>query len=185
MCKSGAPDLHLLLVCRYNKNVDILDIVLRLFVALVLGGLLGAERVFAHKTAGLRTYALVSMGAALFIVISETVGREYLSLGLTNFDLMRVAAQIVVGIGFLGAGLIIFREKKSELVGITTAAGIWVSAGIGMAAGFGLYALAIVATLFALFVFVVLWYLEEKLRKKEPYDSKECPECGRQKDNEE
>ena len=54
MCKSGAPDLHLLLVCRYNKNVDILDIVLRLFVALVLGGLLGAERVFAHKTAGLR-----------------------------------------------------------------------------------------------------------------------------------
>src|SRR3989344_8837875 len=106
---------------------------IRLLLAAFLGALLGMERVFAHKTAGLRTYALVSMGSALFVVVSVIIVDQF--SGITNFDPLRVAAQIITGIGFLGAGVIIFRESRVE--GITTAAGLWVAAGIGMASGFG------------------------------------------------
>lgn len=137
-----------------------LNIFLRLLTAMILGSFLGMERrIYAGKIAGMRTYALVSMGAALFVAVSEAVTGRY--AGLTMFDPLRVASQVVVGIGFLGAGLIIFHE--SRLTGLTTAAGLWVAAGIGIAAGFGLYAVAAFATLLTLFVFVVLWHIERKL----------------------
>src|SRR3972149_1900574 len=119
------------------------NIFLQLFIAAVLGGLLGLERALAGKTAGMRTFALVSMGSALFIIISEIIGSKY--LGISAFDPIRVASQIIVGIGFLGAGLIIFKESK--ISGLTTAAGLWVSAGIGIAVGFNLYVIAIFAAL--------------------------------------
>ena len=144
-----------------------LDIICRLGVALLLGMCLGVERVWAHKTAGIRTYALVSMGAALFVSISEVIAKMY-SLD-AGFDPSRIASQIVVGVGFIGAGLIF--TKDSKLVGITTATGLWVSAGIGMAAGFGLYNIAIIATILTLFVFVVLWFLEERLKKSRLYQN--------------
>ena len=165
--------------------METLDILLKLFLAMLFGGLVGAERVFAHKTAGIRTYALVSMGAALFIVISQVVSNLYLSQGLTNFDMLRVAAQIVVGIGFLGAGLIILRG--SRITGLTTASGLWVSAGIGMAVGFGLYGIALIATVLTLFIFVILWFVENKLKKVKPYEKTdlECPECGYKEEGEE
>ncbi len=142
-----------------------LEIVCRLAVALLLGMLIGIERVWAHKTAGIRTYALVSMGSALFVIISEMMAQAY-SLG-SGFDPSRIASQVVVGVGFIGAGLIF--TKDSKLVGITTATGLWVSAGIGMASGFGLYNIAIIATILTLFVFVVLWFLEARLKKTELY----------------
>jgi putative Mg2+ transporter-C (MgtC) family protein len=148
------------------------DFILRLVVATVLGVLLGTERIIAHKTAGMRTYALVAMGSALFVAISESVSNLYThSAGLSPTF---IAGQIVSGIGFLGAGLIIFKDSK--LTGLTTATGIWVSAGIGMAAGFGLFSLAITATLLTLFIFVVLWYVEQriiKMSEKSPNDKKE------------
>jgi putative Mg2+ transporter-C (MgtC) family protein len=144
-----------------------LDIICRLGVALLLGMCLGVERVWAHKTAGIRTYALVSMGAALFVSISEVIAKMY-SLD-AGFDPSRIASQVVVGVGFIGAGLIF--TKESKLVGITTATGLWVSAGIGMAAGFGLYNIAIIATILTLFVFVVLWFLEERLKKSRLYQN--------------
>jgi putative Mg2+ transporter-C (MgtC) family protein len=130
---------------------------LDLFVALILGGVIGIERTRWHKTAGVRTYALVSLGSALFVVVSRIIDIQYLSL--TNFDPLRVASQIVVGVGFLGAGLIILQDNK--LKGLTTAAGLWVAAGIGMAAGFGLYAVALFATILTLCVFTLFWYLEK------------------------
>lgn len=134
---------------------------IRLGVAMILGVLLGVERVVAHKTAGMRTYALVAMGSALFVIIGEVLFANHGST--TGFDPTRLAAQVVSGIGFLGAGLIIFKDSK--LSGLTTATGIWVSAGIGMSAGFGFFSLALFATILTLFVFIVLWYVEQGIKK--------------------
>ena len=128
---------------------------------MLLGMILGTERVFAHKVAGMRTYAFVSLGAALFVVVSWVMTEQY--VGLTNFDPLRMASQVVVGIGFLGAGMIIFRDARLE--GLTTAASLWVAAGIGVAAGFGLFTLAAVATIFMLFVFIGMWAIEKKIKQ--------------------
>jgi len=133
----------------------------KLALAMVLGMIIGLERIVAHKTAGMRTYALVSMGSALFVIISQLALIAY--KGESGLNPLQMAAQIISGIGFLGAGMIIFKDQK--LMGLTTATGIWVSAGIGMAAGFGLYNLAIIATALTLFIFVVLWFVEEKIRE--------------------
>lgn len=136
------------------------DILIRLSIAMILGMLIGLERVVAGKTAGMRTYAMVSMGAALFIIISLIASGGSFD---TSFVDMRVAANIVVGVGFLGAGLILFRDSK--LVGLTSATALWVAAGIGMAAGFGLFAMAIIATILTLFIFTILWFVENFIRK--------------------
>ena len=136
-------------------------IILKLFVALSLGMIIGTERVWAHKTAGMRTYALVSMGSALFVVISNEMIKFY--SGFSGMNPLMIVSQIVVGIGFLGAGIIF--NKDSKLVGLTTATGLWVSAGIGMACGVGLYSIAVVATTLTLFIFIVLWFIEERLKK--------------------
>jgi len=139
------------------------EMFIRLSVAMLLGVLLGAERITAGKTAGMRTHALVSMGSALFVIVSVLVSAEFIEKGAVNFDPLRVAAQIVTGIGFLGAGLIIFTGSK--LRGLTTAAGLWVAAGIGMAAGFGYYVIAIFVTAITLLVFTLLWYVERSIKK--------------------
>lgn len=136
------------------------DIVLRLLLAVILGIIIGLERLFAHKEAGMKTHALVSMGAALFVIISETLAIKYGTSG--SFDASRMASQIIVGIGFLGAGSIIL--EGSRLKGLTTASGFWVTAGIGMAAGFGLFDLAIIATVFVLLIFIALYILERPIR---------------------
>lgn len=140
------------------------DFFLRLITAVGLGALLGVERAFARKTAGTRTYALVSLGSALFVLVGQIIAASYAAAGLTTVDPSRIASQIVVGIGFLGTGLIIFRRTK--LQGLTTAAGLWVAAAIGMAVGFGLYKIAVFATLLTLFVFTVLWFVEDYLRNQ-------------------
>jgi putative Mg2+ transporter-C (MgtC) family protein len=126
-------------------------------MAVILGAILGIERNLAGKMAGMRTYALVSLGSALFVTISQMViaiSGEYAA----GLDPLRMASQIIVGIGFIGAGLVVLRG--SQLTGITTAAGVWVSAGVGMACGFGLYPIALFATGLTLFVFTVLWIIE-------------------------
>ena len=138
-----------------------LDIILKLFVALLLGMIIGTERVWAHKTAGMRTYALVAMGSALFVIISSEMVEAYTSF--VGLNPLMIVAQIIVGVGFIGTGLIF--SKDSKLMGLTTATGLWVSAGIGMAAGFGLFKIAIISTFFTLFIFMVLFYIEAKLKK--------------------
>lgn len=137
-----------------------IEIFVRLAVAMVLGVILGLERTYAHKTAGMRTYGLVALAAALFVILGQEAIRYY---DAYNFDPMRIASQVVVGVGFLGGGMIILRENT--VANITTAAGIWVSAGIGMSVGFGMYSLAIFATLLTLFVLEVLALLEKRVKK--------------------
>lgn len=139
-----------------------------LVISLVLGAMLGLERSLAGKTAGLRTFGLVSMGSCMFILISRYV---IPASGAYNFDPMRIAAGIVMGVGFLCGGVIIF--KNSHISGLTTAAGLWVAAGIGMAVGYGLLSLAIYGTVATLVVFTLFWFLEHKLVKNPAYDGRE------------
>lgn len=151
-----------------------IDIFLKLSMALVLGAVLGLERIFAHRTAGPRTYALVAMGSALFIIVSEVIARNYYVSTGVFADPLRVASNIIMGIGFLGTGIIVF--KDSTPIGITTAAGLWLAAGIGMSIGFGLFIPAIIATILTLFVFTVLFHIEDALLKmhdgKPPHPSR-------------
>ena len=108
---------------------DTLGYILPLFIALFLGMIMGMERVWAHKTAGMRTYALVSMGSALFVLVSVEMVKAY--TGFDGMNPLHIVAQIIVGVGFIGTGLIFTKDNK--LMGLTTATGLWVSAGIGMA----------------------------------------------------
>lgn len=147
-----------------------LDILIRLAIALVLGGMLGIERTLAGKTAGMRTYALVSMGSSLFVLISILVSSQFINL--TNFDPLRMASQVLVGIGFIGAGLVFHNNREMKTSGLTSAAGLWVAAGVGMASGFGLYTLALIASLLTLLIFTILWYVEKAFKKISYSDEK-------------
>lgn len=129
----------------------------QLLLAVALGAVIGIEREVAHKSAGLRTHAVVSLGSALFTIVSHSV----IAPGV---DPTRIAAQIVTGIGFLGAGLIVF--DKSKVKGLTTAAGVWTASAIGMAVGFNLDAIAIFAAVLTVLVFVILWPIENRFVKK-------------------
>ena len=137
------------------------EMILRLGLALLFGALIGVERVRAGKKAGIRTLALVSMGSALFVVISELVVAQY---GHYDLDPLRVTAQIVTGIGFLGAGMIIF--KGDHVSNLTTAAGVWVAAAIGVATGFGMYSIAVAVTVLVIVTFTVMWDVEVYLKKR-------------------
>ena len=142
-------------------QIDSVEMILKLGTALLLGMSLGIERAIAGKTAGMRTYGLVTMGSALFVIISIFAAGG-LSSQESIRESLRFSSQILPGIGFIGAGLIIFRGSK--ISGITTAAGIWVSAGIGASVGYGLYFLAVAATVLALIIFTSFWYIENKVK---------------------
>lgn len=122
---------------------SLLTVVGHLAVALGLASLIGLEREYRQKSAGLRTNALVGLGAALFMVISKYGFFDVLEQGI-RFDPSRIAAQVVTGIGFIGGGIIFVR--RSDVRGLTTAAGVWLTAAVGMAAGAGLLAVAAIAT---------------------------------------
>ena len=126
--------------------------ILRLALAMILGALVGLEREITHKPAGLRTHMLVSLGSCLFTLVS-----------ILDFsiDPARIAAGIVTGIGFIGAGTIIAEQDK--IVGITTAASLWMTAAIGLAAGVGDIILSIVATLFV-FIILSLKHIQKRLK---------------------
>ena len=132
-----------------------IDFIIRLSVAGMLGGIIGVERELRAKEAGIRTHFLVALGSALMMIVSQHGFRDWFPVaGQGDFDPGRVAAQIVSGIGFLGAGIIIFRKEAVQ--GLTTAAGLWVSAGIGMAVGGGMYILGVASTVLTLICFEVL-----------------------------
>jgi putative Mg2+ transporter-C (MgtC) family protein len=133
-----------------------LEMSLRLFVAAALSAVVGINRERYDHPAGLRTHMLVGIGAALFTIMSMTV--------FPNGDSSRIASQIVVGIGFLGAGSII-QSNRRGVRGITTAAGIWATAAIGMACGSGVYLLAAIAALLIWFVLSVVGRLEKRLAR--------------------
>ena len=126
-----------------------LHAIVQLLIATALGASIGIERSIAGKRAGMRTYALVALGSCLLTVVSLIVSNSY--IGLTSFDPLRVAAAIVMGIGFIGTGVVVF--KGDNLIGLTTAAGLWVAAGLGIAVGFRLYGIALAAAVFAIIIF--------------------------------
>lgn len=133
----------------------ILDDLIKLLVALVLGGIVGAERERHKKAVGLRTLILISVGSALFTIIStHMVGPDGENPG-------RIAANIVSGIGFLGAGVIL--EERGRVVGLTTAATIWIAAALGMAAGAGEYVLASMTAAVVIIVLLLFTRLEDFL----------------------
>lgn len=143
------------------------ELLSRLLLAAFLGLILGLEREYIGKPAGMRTYALVSLGSALFTIISKF---GFLDSAGVALDPSRVAAQIVTGIGFLGAGIIVLQGIK--LRGVTTASGIWVSAAIGMAAGTGLYLISLTGTLVAVILIAVMrkFDIEHRLKGNKEND---------------
>jgi putative Mg2+ transporter-C (MgtC) family protein len=128
---------------------DITRVVLRLLVAMILGGLLGYERESVGASAGLRTHMLVSLGSALFVLIPLQAGMEIQ-------DLSRVLQGVTAGIGFLGAGAILKQSDKNDIKGLTTAASVWLTAAVGIAAGMGREATAVLSTLFAIVILAIL-----------------------------
>ena len=139
------------------------ELILRLFVAALMGGAIGLEREYRAKEAGLRTHFLVALGSALFMVISQFGFEQILEMHpLLNvrLDPSRIASQVVSGIGFIGAGIIIF--QKHVVKGLTTAAGMWVTAAIGMTCGAGMYSLAIASTVMVLICLEALNILLQK-----------------------
>lgn len=133
----------------------------KLLLAMVLGGVIGTERaILARQAAGTRTFGLIALGACLFVVIGSRVDSAY--FGITNLEPLQIAGFIITGIGFIGGGLIIFRNEA--LHGVTTAAGLWIVAGIGMAVGFGMYSVSIFTTLLSLIMFTGMWYLENRFK---------------------
>lgn len=132
--------------------------VIRLLLAAGLGALVGFERERSHKVAGLRTHMLVALGSALFTLIS--LAGPFATLGF-GYDSSRIVSNIVVGIGFIGAGAILRRGSKVE--GTTTAASVWTVAAIGVATALGLYFAAIFTTLVVYTILTVLWRVEKKM----------------------
>ncbi len=141
-----------------------LSMVFKIALAGALGMVIGAEREHRHKSAGLRTCTVVAIGAVLFTILS-VYGFPGMA-GNSSYDPSRIASQIVVGIGFIGAGMIILRENKVE--GLTTAASVWTTAAVAMAVGFGFYFVAIFTALLVLGVLEALGFLIKRrsLRNK-------------------
>jgi putative Mg2+ transporter-C (MgtC) family protein len=135
----------------------VFDVFLRLLLAAALGGAIGLEREYRHKPAGLRTNMLIALGSALFSVMS-------IDLGAAAGSPDRIAAQVVTGIGFLGAGAIL--RSGRNVHGLTTAATIWVNAAIGMAAGLGAYAVATVGAAITLVVLALLPLMEQLFERR-------------------
>ncbi|WP_431433086.1 MgtC/SapB family protein [Bacteroides hominis] len=141
-----------------------LDFVLRLLVAGILGAIIGLDREYRAKEAGYRTHFLVSLGSALIMIVSQYGFQEIIKEDSVTLDPSRVAAQVVSGIGFIGAGTIIF--QKQIVRGLTTAAGIWATAGIGLAVGAGMYVIGITAMVLTLIGLEVLSYLFKSIGMK-------------------
>jgi putative Mg2+ transporter-C (MgtC) family protein len=143
-----------------------LEMVVRLLLASLLGGVIGLEREIHGRPAGFRTHLLVSLGSCLFVVTSIEFYREFgnfTGVGMVGVDPGRIAAQVVTGIGFLGAGAII--REKASVRGLTTAACLWVASAIGLACGIGLFTIASAVTVIALLSLLLLKKVENWLSR--------------------
>lgn len=140
------------------------EFVLRLFIAGILGSIIGLDREYRAKEAGYRTHFLVSLGSALLMIVSQHGFGGILDTPNVNLDPSRIASQVVTGIGFIGAGTIILH--KQTVRGLTTAAGIWATSAIGLAVGAGMYELGISATILTLIGLEVLGFLFKSVGMK-------------------
>lgn len=139
-----------------------LIIITKVAIAALLGAVVGFERELARKVAGIRTHALVSLASALFTSISVDAFDEY--IGSVGYDPSRIISNIIVGIGFIGAGAILRHGSKVE--GTTTAASLWATAAIGVTVGVGMFKEAFVITALVYAILYVVWFIEQKMRIK-------------------
>lgn len=142
------------------RELTVTEIVLRVLIAVAIGGLIGLERGMKNRPAGLRTYMLVCVGACVVMLTNQYTYQVY-QVG----DPVRMGAQVISGIGFLGAGTIVV-TSRNQIKGLTTAAGLWTAGGIGLAIGIGLYEVAIAASAAVFIILTVLHQLDFRVRKK-------------------
>ena len=143
----------------YVREVTYLAVALRILAAVMIGGLLGIERGMKNRAAGLRTYMLVCVGACLIMLTNQFIFQTY-----GTGDPVRMGAQVVSGIGFLGAGTIIVTHR-SQIKGLTTAAGLWSAAGVGLALGIGFYEAALAGAFAIFFVMTMLQKMDNKMHR--------------------
>lgn len=149
-------------ILKIITNVTLLGVIIRLILALVLGSIIGIERSRHGRAAGMRTHSLVCLGAVLTVV----VGIYAADIAGYNTDPLRICAQVISGIGFLGAGTILLKGHF-EITGLTTAAGLWATAAVGLTIGIGYYAVAIIAAMLIFAVNALLTKTEEKILQKQ------------------
>ena len=147
---AGMPDVR-----------EVARVSLRLIFAMIVGGVIGYERERARKPAGLRTHMLVSVGAAIFVIVP-------VQLQFDSDDLSRIIQGLVTGIGFLGAGAILKEHDKGYVEGLTTAAGIWLTAGLGVAVGLGASGIALVCAVLAWIILTAVHTFETRMKPKAP-----------------
>ena len=141
------------------REVTYLAVALRIFAAVLVGGILGLERGMKNRPAGLRTYMLVCVGACIIMLTNQYIYQVF-----GSGDPVRMGAQVVSGIGFLGAGTIIV-TRRNQIKGLTTAAGLWSAAGVGLALGVGFYEAAIAGTVAVFFVMTLLQKMDNRLHR--------------------
>ena len=142
------------------RELTLLAVLIRSLLSTVLGGLIGLERGMKNRPAGLRTYMLVSLGSAMVMMTNQ-----YICQIFGTDDPARMAAQVVSGIGFLGAGTIIV-TSRSQIKGLTTAAGLWAAAAMGLAIGIGFYEAALVGAVLIYFILSILHEFDDRMRKR-------------------
>ena len=142
------------------REVTYLAVALRIFVAVIIGGILGLERGMKNRPAGLRTYMLVCVGACVVMLTNQYIYQVF-----GSGDPVRMGAQVVSGIGFLGAGTIIV-TRRNQIKGLTTAAGLWSAAGVGLALGIGFYEAAIAGTVAVFAVMTLLQRMDNRLHRR-------------------
>ena len=149
----------------YLHDANTVTFVIRICLAALAGGVVGLERELHSRAAGLRTHMLVALGAALSALIGVYLSEEMAKVGI-NSDAQRTGAQVMSGIGFLGAGTILVKKANSQITGLTTAAGLWATAAVGLSVGYGLYLPAFMTAIIAVFAFTVISKLENRITRK-------------------
>jgi putative Mg2+ transporter-C (MgtC) family protein len=149
----------------FESELGIDVIAVRMLAATILGGIIGFEREYLARPAGMRTHILVALAAATFAVVTLELMAHANAEGVTSTDPIRVIEAVTAGVAFLAAGTIIF--SRGEVHGLTTGASLWLSGAIGVACGIGYYFIAVLATILAFFVLTVLRWVEKAMPQKE------------------
>ena len=149
----------------YLADLNTVTMIIRVFLAAIAGALVGLEREFHGRAAGLRTHMLVCLGAALSALIGALLSIQMSEMGI-NSDAQRTGAQVMSGVGFLGAGTILVKKGNSRISGLTTAAGLWATAAIGLAVGYGLYEAAFVTVVVIMIAYTLVGRLEFLMNRK-------------------
>ncbi len=152
-------------IMEYLRDLTTITMIIRVVLAGIAGGIVGLEREVHGRAAGMRTHMLVSLGAALSALIGCYLSVAMAEMGI-NSDAQRTGAQVMSGIGFLGAGTILVKKANSRITGLTTAAGLWATAAIGLAMGYGLYEAAFVTVFVVVLAFTVVSHLETRVNRK-------------------